>query len=156
MFNRKDTFTAFSVGFLTLSVNVTPGTKDESVFLARRVPYANKSISTPKNLSSLTLSLDTGKEPEYDSPCTPGYPGGGCVRSKAAFVPNEELTRTPSTVLSNAPGPSLTEPPGDWFSRVHSWIDPSALISSDPRNEKKQICYVSYSLGTNRGLFAIA
>lgn len=138
MFNKKDKFTAFSVGFLTLSVKVTPGTKDKSVFLARRVPYANKSISTPKNLSSLTLSLDTGKEPEYDKRLTPGYPGGGCVRSKAAFVPFEELTRTPSTALSNAPGPSLTEPPGDWFSRVHSWNDPSALSSSDPRNENRK------------------
>lgn len=136
MFNKKDTFTAFLVGFLTPNVNVTPGTKDKSAFLARRVPYANKSISTPKNLLSLTLSLVTGKEPEYDNPFTPGYPGGGCVRSKAAFVPRDELTRTPSTVLSNAPGPSLTEPPGDWFSRVHSWIEPSALSSSDPRHTK--------------------
>ena len=120
IFNRKDTSTSLSVGFLTLSVKTTPGTNDSSVFLARRVPYANKSISTPKNLSSLTLSLDTGKDPEYDKPFTPGYPGGGCVLKRAAFVPKEELTLTPSTVLSNAPGPSLADPPGDWFSRVHS------------------------------------
>lgn len=137
MFNRKDTFTAFSVGFLTLSVKATPGTNDSSVFRARRVPYANKSISTPKKLSSFTLSLDTGNEPEYDNPFTPGYPGGGCVRRRAAFVPSDELTRTPSTALSNAPGPSLAEPPGDWFSRVHSWNDPSALSSSDPLKQRR-------------------
>lgn len=138
MLNKKDTFTSLSVGFLTFSVKVTPGTKDKSVFLVRRVPYANKSISTPRNLSSLTLSSETGKEPEYDSSFTPGYPGGGCVRRRAAFVLDEELIRTPSTALSNAPGPSLAEPAGDWFSRVHSWIDPSALSSSDPKNENSE------------------
>ena len=33
MFNKNDTFIVFRVGFLTLSVNATPGTNDESVFL---------------------------------------------------------------------------------------------------------------------------
>lgn len=79
------------------------------------------------------MSFDTGNNPEYDKLLTPGYPGGGCVRSMAALVPKRELTRTPNTALSRAPGPSLTEPPGDWFSSVHSRKDPSARSSSDPK-----------------------
>lgn len=62
MFNKKDKFIFFLVGFLIFSVKVILGINDKLVFFVWRVLYVNKFIFILKNFLFLILSFDIGKE----------------------------------------------------------------------------------------------
>lgn len=78
------------------------------------------------------VSLLTGYDPEYDKLSTPGYPCGAWILRSEALLLSPSATLTPNTAKFSAPLLSFAEPPGDWFSMVHSWIVPSARSSKEP------------------------
>lgn len=78
------------------------------------------------------VNLLTGYDPEYDKLSTPGYPWGAWILNSAALLLSPSATLTPKTAMFSAPLLSFAEPPGDWFSIVHSCIVPSARSSNEP------------------------
>lgn len=78
------------------------------------------------------VNLLTGYDPEYDKLSTPGYPWGAWILNSAALLLSPSATLTPNTARFSAPLLSFAEPPGDWFSMVHSCIVPSARSSKEP------------------------